>query len=236
LTEHLNWQSEIASPFISVFDDEDHARNWALAWSMAHNDEECTIYEIAPGSLHGECWVFEADELIQELDLVVPAHVNVEGEYLVLHNIPMEAVRGEWEVSATEESDSDSGMEDDISGEDEDEEGSEEEGSEEDDEDGGIVNVNTYVYGQVIVNVNTYVYGQETADGPGPGYAYGQLNLSRQGTVYGQGYGYGQRVAFGQETANGPELVCGQNYANGQGQRNVNGQEHGYVYGYGDGL
>jgi hypothetical protein len=44
--------------------------------------------------------IFEAVRLIDALNLYVPEHVNVDGEYLVLEDIPVGAILEYWEVSA----------------------------------------------------------------------------------------------------------------------------------------
>lgn len=44
--------------------------------------------------------IFEAVQLIDAQDLYVPEHVNIDVEYLVLEDIPVEAILGYWEVSS----------------------------------------------------------------------------------------------------------------------------------------
>jgi hypothetical protein len=90
---------------------------------MAHGDAECTVYEVDPEELDPDRNpVFAADELISVLSMYVPAHVNVDGEYLVLHEIPANAIQTEQIVSAEDWDSDGSTDEEDDSGEDEDSE------------------------------------------------------------------------------------------------------------------
>jgi hypothetical protein len=92
LHEHFLWTSSYPSPFISVFTDEDHARNWATGLVRKNAGYVCDIYRINPFQLGGNA-VFDASELVRRLDIELPkaARSQAQNEYLVLRSIPAEA-------------------------------------------------------------------------------------------------------------------------------------------------
>jgi hypothetical protein len=93
LHEHFLWSSNHPSPFISVFMDEDHARNWTTGLVKKNAGMTCTIYQVNPFQL-GVNAIFDATELVRELDIDLPdaARSQAENEYLVLRSIPAEAI------------------------------------------------------------------------------------------------------------------------------------------------
>ena len=99
LHEHFLWTSNHPSPFISVFTDEDHARNWATGLVKKNAGMVCTIYRIDPLLLHGKA-IFNATRLVEELNIDLPdaARNQAENEYLVLRSIPAEAIRYQEKV------------------------------------------------------------------------------------------------------------------------------------------
>ena len=93
LHEHFLWSSNHPSPFISVFRDEDHARNWATGLVKKNAGMACTIYQVNPFQL-GVNPIFDATQLVRELNIDLPdaARSQAENEYLILRSIPAEAI------------------------------------------------------------------------------------------------------------------------------------------------
>jgi len=93
LHEHFLWSSNHPSPFISVFTDEDHARNWATGLVRKNAGMACTIYKVNPFQLRLNP-IFDATQLVMELNIELPdaARSQAENEYLVLRTIPAGAI------------------------------------------------------------------------------------------------------------------------------------------------
>lgn len=68
-------------------------------------------------------------ELTQDLNLYIPEHVNVDEEYLILDEIPVEAIREYWEVSANDWDTDDTSEDGEDSGGGKDSDESDEDGS-----------------------------------------------------------------------------------------------------------
>ncbi|KAG8811294.1 hypothetical protein FRC19_004003 [Serendipita sp. 401] len=84
---HLNWNCKVPSPFISTFENRQHARNWARDWREKHHNQLCHILEIRLEANHGVA-VFRVADLVDELGI----STDSPDEYLCLHWIPSEAV------------------------------------------------------------------------------------------------------------------------------------------------
>jgi hypothetical protein len=93
LQEHFNWASTSASPFISLFGREKHAKKWAAALAKKKPGTVCTVLQIDPAELSGKN-VFDAQTLVANLQVMLPqsARSQVDGEFLVLHSIPARAI------------------------------------------------------------------------------------------------------------------------------------------------
>ena len=46
IEDHLDWYSEVPSPFISLFSDRWHAENWAQTWSKNKEGQAYRVFEI----------------------------------------------------------------------------------------------------------------------------------------------------------------------------------------------
>ncbi|KAL7823121.1 hypothetical protein V8C26DRAFT_385460 [Trichoderma gracile] len=88
--DHFYWRRE-PSPFISVFCDERHARNWARKRVEKLNCSLGDVYisEIDTAKLPAGTPVFDATFLADMLDIY---HPYAEDEYLVLHRIPCASI------------------------------------------------------------------------------------------------------------------------------------------------
>jgi hypothetical protein len=95
--DHLSWNKNRPSLFISLFANKRHAENWALRWSERHNGIVCEIFEINGFSLAG-LFVYHAEELLRFLPLHIPeaAEASIADEYLLAHHIPIQAVERSW--------------------------------------------------------------------------------------------------------------------------------------------
>ncbi|KAJ8133257.1 hypothetical protein O1611_g361 [Lasiodiplodia mahajangana] len=83
--EHFNWNSRQASCFLSVFSDEDHARNWARL-----RKGKVDIHEIDATKLPLDTCVFDATSLARSLGIVHPYSTH---EFIFLHRIPSCSLR-----------------------------------------------------------------------------------------------------------------------------------------------
>jgi hypothetical protein len=100
---HLDWRCRIPSSFISVFDDREHAINWAI---NARNRQEkrreyspVYVQEINTAHLDDVC-VLHLGRIVQELGI---SSDNVKHEYLILYNIPRHALESNTDVAILEE-------------------------------------------------------------------------------------------------------------------------------------
>ena len=97
---HIDWWSRQPSCFLSVFSDEQHARNWAK--QREQTQSEVYIYEINTTKLPIDAFVLGIDLLKVTLGIVHPSSTH---ELLFLHRIPAQAMisktsLGEiWELS-----------------------------------------------------------------------------------------------------------------------------------------
>jgi hypothetical protein len=93
--DHLSWNRNRPSLFISLFANKRHAENWALSWSDRHNGDVCEISEIN-ASLTG--YLYHAEEILRYCGLHIPeaAKASIADEYLVAHHIPIQAAERSW--------------------------------------------------------------------------------------------------------------------------------------------
>jgi hypothetical protein len=89
IQDQLNWQNRSRlTPFISVFDDEERAENWALA--LHRNNVQMAEIDT---SLLENTVVFPLGRARQVLRAGIPLSSQHNGEWLVLHHIPAAAIR-----------------------------------------------------------------------------------------------------------------------------------------------
>lgn len=89
--QHLNWDHNYTSIFISLFSEKRHAENWLLDRHSKRDCGNCTLLEIDATQLGH---VYEAQELVESLSLIVPekAKASISKEYLVAHHITPRAI------------------------------------------------------------------------------------------------------------------------------------------------
>ncbi|KAF7198654.1 hypothetical protein HII31_00393 [Pseudocercospora fuligena] len=90
--DHING-SHTGSPFISIFTDEQHAEQWALNWSERNGGEICNFITLDVSKITR---LFSVKELVALLGLKTDIQASEsdswEDEYLVVHQIPSEAI------------------------------------------------------------------------------------------------------------------------------------------------
>ncbi|OAK93672.1 hypothetical protein IQ06DRAFT_235942, partial [Phaeosphaeriaceae sp. SRC1lsM3a] len=100
---HIHFATNISSPFISAYDNKDHAERVAR-WMASKWGEETLIVEIDTQYLARGPVLRAADLLREEekgLQEIHSAWLH-EGEYLFMYSIPIQAVRGHTVVSRGE--------------------------------------------------------------------------------------------------------------------------------------
>lgn len=102
VTRHLDWRCRIPSSFISVFDDESHAINWAIRTrkrqERAGDRTPVYIQEMITAALSDVC-VLNLGLIVDDLDISCE---GVEHEYLIQNMIPRHAAGNEIDVTALE--------------------------------------------------------------------------------------------------------------------------------------
>jgi len=93
IERHFTWGTRNwSSPFISLFSDWNHARNWAIKrpWKRRGNWE---ILEIDTSCLDG-VYVFKLSTIVNKLDACIPkgADTHIKDGYIALHMIPSRAI------------------------------------------------------------------------------------------------------------------------------------------------
>ncbi|KAF2470598.1 uncharacterized protein BDR25DRAFT_198431, partial [Lindgomyces ingoldianus] len=91
--KHLYRQTNISSPLISVYTDESHARNVALAFSRKYG-AGCMVVGIDTGHL-ARGPVFRAADLLKDREVTPEQSWLHYSEYLVMYRIPAQAIREE---------------------------------------------------------------------------------------------------------------------------------------------
>jgi len=88
----FNWSNRRVTPWISLFSDYDHAKNWALR-SYDSDGKEFTLLTVDTSRCTAVC-TFKLETLRQELNLRIPhgARSHLPGCYLALHRIPDDAI------------------------------------------------------------------------------------------------------------------------------------------------
>ncbi|KAF3008931.1 hypothetical protein E8E13_011324 [Curvularia kusanoi] len=93
---HLNQQTNISSPFISVYDNRAHAENVAKHWAEKWGEEVLVVSVDTEHFARGP--VFRAADLLKgETAGIVDEWLHW-GEYLVMYRIPAQAVRDQTPV------------------------------------------------------------------------------------------------------------------------------------------
>ena len=92
VTDHCTWKHREPTPYISLFSDEDHARNWAMKPFNSTGDD-CTLLTIDTKMLEG-VYVFRLQTLVDDLSIKIPekASGNIPRAYICLHRIPNAAI------------------------------------------------------------------------------------------------------------------------------------------------
>jgi hypothetical protein len=94
---HLNQQTNISSPFISVYSDLSHAEAVARHWAQTKGEDMCLV-TIDTQHL-GRGPIFRAVDILKDNDTALGQWLH-HGEYLVLYKIPPQACRNETLVRA----------------------------------------------------------------------------------------------------------------------------------------
>lgn len=91
--QHLSWDTDYKSIFISLFSQRRHAENWMLERHTRFGSRNCTLLQINTAALHG-FFIFRAEEIVDALSLSIPeaAQASVAREYLIAHYIPPRAI------------------------------------------------------------------------------------------------------------------------------------------------
>ncbi|KAJ5989705.1 hypothetical protein N7481_004915 [Penicillium waksmanii] len=91
--QHLSWDTDYESIFISLFSQRRHAENWMLDRHTRFGSRNCTLLQIDTSALNGS-FIFRAEEIVHELSLSIPeaAQASVAREYLIAHYIPPRAI------------------------------------------------------------------------------------------------------------------------------------------------
>lgn len=87
--QHLGWDTDYESMFISLFSQRRHAENWMLDRYTCLGSRNCTLLQISTAALNG-FFIFRAEEIVDALSLSIPeaAQASVAKEYLTAHYIP----------------------------------------------------------------------------------------------------------------------------------------------------
>jgi hypothetical protein len=87
---HFSWYCYEPSCFLSVFTNEDHARNWArVVGGRQKSDEEIYITRIITAMLPTDILVFDATDLSNKLGI---EHEYSEDEVIFLHRVPWQSL------------------------------------------------------------------------------------------------------------------------------------------------
>jgi hypothetical protein len=97
---HLLWQSNISSPFISVFADKEHAERWARDLAERNNSNSLYYVVAIDTEKLARGPIFRAADILAGRVLSEMEEGLHFSEYLVLHRIPGQALREEIIVSA----------------------------------------------------------------------------------------------------------------------------------------
>ncbi|KAJ5543648.1 hypothetical protein N7513_004780 [Penicillium frequentans] len=91
--QHLSWNTDYKSMFISLFSQRRHAENWMLDRYTRLGSRNCTLLQISTATLNGFL-IFRAEEIVDALSLSIPeaAQASVAREYLIAHYIPPRAI------------------------------------------------------------------------------------------------------------------------------------------------
>lgn len=91
--QHLSWDTDYESIFISLFSQRRHAENWMLDRHTRLGSRNCTLLQIDTAALN-DLFIFRAEEILDELSLSIPeaAQASVAREYLIAHYIPPHAI------------------------------------------------------------------------------------------------------------------------------------------------
>lgn len=105
--QHLDWYSDVPSPFISTLSDQGHARDWATKRARRNERQPGYISDISPlldtspwlvthlfefetSSLNKYTWIFHLCSLINSFDIIVPQTLHAtEDEYLISSFAPV---------------------------------------------------------------------------------------------------------------------------------------------------
>ena len=92
-SEHLDWNSSLGSPFISIFTDQSHAEDWALKWSERNGGKVASLLVIDCNKITR---LLSIREVVRQLGIettrteMVPE--QYEDEYVAINQIPTEAI------------------------------------------------------------------------------------------------------------------------------------------------
>lgn len=90
VSNHLDWSSRAASPYISLMSDKQHAENFALVMAQ-RTGLPVTIHDINTSRI-GTSYIFNVPHLRKALKLELNPEAQNQSEYLVLHRIPKRAI------------------------------------------------------------------------------------------------------------------------------------------------
>ncbi|RYC78769.1 hypothetical protein BFJ63_vAg18357 [Fusarium oxysporum f. sp. narcissi] len=109
IVKQFTWNSREASPFISLFSDQEHAENWAMKepWRGTVRDAQedgWTLFTIDT-QLLGDAWLCKVSQLVSTLKLQIPdrAAQHIDGSFLCLHKIPALAITQERDSAQVKE-------------------------------------------------------------------------------------------------------------------------------------
>ncbi|KAH6641328.1 hypothetical protein F5144DRAFT_599974 [Chaetomium tenue] len=95
--DHINWYSSQPSCFLSVFNDENHAVNWAA--QRGRRDPPAYIHEIDTARLPIDTEILDMELLMDKLGIENPYSAH---ELLFLHRIPSQCIVRSRAVSGTQ--------------------------------------------------------------------------------------------------------------------------------------
>jgi hypothetical protein len=98
---HFDWGNRQQSCFLSVFSDEQHARNWMKQRESSGTGLEVYIYKIDTARLPDGVYAFTMDVVRSKIGIVNPPSNN--DEVLFLHRIPGRAVVSKQSLGEIEE-------------------------------------------------------------------------------------------------------------------------------------
>ncbi|KAF2792771.1 hypothetical protein K505DRAFT_192763, partial [Melanomma pulvis-pyrius CBS 109.77] len=94
---HLDEQTNVSSPLISVYDNLEHAQDIAHLFAKKHGERTTVVMIDTSRWARGP--VFRAADLLKNRELTDEEMFLHQGEYLVMYNVPREAIVSEIPVA-----------------------------------------------------------------------------------------------------------------------------------------